>query len=383
MALGGLRIGTVRGVPIRIHFSLLLVLPLLAVGFARAFRAAARMADVPPEHLQGSPWLWGLGVALALFASVLVHELAHSLYALRRGGRVRGITLLVIGGVSEISEMPQRSRHEAIMALLGPVVSIAIGAVCVLVHALVPTSSFNLRFGLFYLGGLNLLLGAFNLLPAYPMDGGRVLRAVLAGRIGLVRATHVAARIGKAFAVAFAIWGFLSFNMLLLLVAFFVFVGAHGETRAVVARALLGELRVRDVMGQAAGALPAEISVHDAAERMLRERRTVFVVTSGGEPQGLITLDAVKLVPVDKRAGVRVRDVMKRTPTLSPVDDATKALRLLGEADVPQLPVADGSRLVGVVGREDIARALELNELEATQNRSGRWPRWQDRDAPA
>src|SRR5262245_17295929 len=103
MSMDGFRIGTIRGIPIRVHFTFLLVLPLLAFGFARSFRAAAGLADVPPEQLSGRPWVWGLGVAIALFASVLVHELAHSLYALRKGGRVRGITLLMIGGVSQLS----------------------------------------------------------------------------------------------------------------------------------------------------------------------------------------------------------------------------------------------------------------------------------------
>jgi len=168
-------------------------------------------------------------VAIALFACVLVHELAHSLYALRKGGRVRDITLLMVGGVSQMSEPPKEVKHEAIMALAGPLVSFALGAEFHLLRLLADHASFNLRFALFYLGILNLALGAFNLLPAFPMDGGRILRAVLATRMGLVQATRTAAKVGKVFAVVFGVLGVLTINMLLVLIAFFMFIGAEGE----------------------------------------------------------------------------------------------------------------------------------------------------------
>ena len=120
--------GAFRGIPIRVHFTLLLILPLLAVMFGGAFRRAAEVAEVPPERLLGSPAVWGLGVAVGLFASVFVHELAHTLYALARGGRVRSITLMMVGGVSELTEAPPRPRDEALMALVGPLTSILLAA---------------------------------------------------------------------------------------------------------------------------------------------------------------------------------------------------------------------------------------------------------------
>src|SRR5690348_16219860 len=112
----------------------------------------------------------------------------------------------MIGGVSEVSQLPPRARDEATMALLGPVASLAIGGACFLVQHAIPATAFNVRFGIFYLGSLNVLLGLFNLLPAYPMDGGRILRALLAGRLGRVRATAIAARIGKGLAVLLGLW---------------------------------------------------------------------------------------------------------------------------------------------------------------------------------
>jgi Zn-dependent protease/predicted transcriptional regulator len=374
MEMGGFRIATIRGIPIRIHFTFLLVLPFIAYGFARAFRAAAAMANVPREELIGSPLAWGLAMAIALFLSVLIHELAHSLYAVRKGGRVRDITLLMIGGVSQISEPPREARQEAWMALVGPVVSLALGGVLYLFHQVAGAASFNLRFALFYLGSLNIFLGLFNLLPAFPMDGGRILRSVLTGRMGLIRATDVAARVGKGFAILFAIWGFLSFNMLLLLIAFFVYLGAEGETRAVVVKALLGRLRVRDLMTGPVFALPSGLSVQEAAEQMLRERRLAFAVTADGEPVGLITLEGIRAVPPDRRALLSVRDIAVQTPPLSPADEAGKALRIMGETDVPELAVCQDGRLVGTISRDDIVRGLKLVELEETLRHHTSWP---------
>lgn len=368
MQLSGFRIATIRGIPIRIHISLVLVLPLVAYGFARAFLSAADLAGVPASRLSGGPWLWGLGVAVALFASVLVHELAHSLYALRHGGRVRDITLLMVGGVSEMSEAPRHARDEAIMALVGPLASLGIASVLFLLYAGSARASFNLRFAMFYLGSLNLFLGAFNLLPAFPMDGGRILRALLTSRMGLVRATHIAARVGKVFAVLFAVWGFLTFNMLLLLIAFFVFVGAEAETRAVMVKALLGRLRVRDVMSFDIASIPADITVHEGGERMLEERRTSFAVTLDGHPIGLLTLEAIQAVPPDKREHVLVREVATPARPLSPTEDAARALRLMSDTDVPQITVVDHGDLIGMVSRDDIVRSLKLTELESSQH---------------
>ena len=306
MDMSGFKIGSVRGIPIRIHFTFLLVLPLLAFAFARAFREAASVAEVPASQL-GSPLLWGLGLALALFLSVLLHELAHSLYALRKGGQVRDITLMMVGGVSQISQMPREAKHEAIMAFAGPLLSIVLGLLLYGVHALIAdTPSFQLRFALVYLGGLNLFLGFFNLLPAFPMDGGRILRALLSRRIGLVKATRISAGVGKVFAVLFGIWGLATMNVLLMVIAVFVFMGAESEKRAVLVKSMIGRLRVRDVM---ASRNPAD------------------------------------------------------APVISPDADAATALQLMNETDAPHLSVvaADGTRL-GSIDRNDILRGLQLGE---------------------
>jgi Zn-dependent protease/predicted transcriptional regulator len=375
MEMNGFRVATVRGIPIRIHITFLLVLPLLAFGFGRAFQEAARLAGIAPGELRGNPYVWGLGIALALFLSVLVHELAHSLYALRKGGRVRDITLLMIGGVSQISEQPREARHEAVMALVGPVTSLLIGGVLyILSLAAQGIASFNLQFALFYLASLNLFLGFFNLLPAFPMDGGRILRSVLTTRLGLVRATRIAAGVGKAFAFAFGVLGFVSFNMLLLLIAFFVWMGAEAETRQVLVKALLGQLRVRDLMTTRLPTVPEDATLYDTAERMLRQQAlAAVVVATDGQPLGVVTAEIIQRVAVDQRTQRLVRDVSVPAPALAPDDEAGKVLRLTGELGVPLLAVVDGGQLIGTISQNDITRGLKLRELEASQRHEGRW----------
>jgi Zn-dependent protease/CBS domain-containing protein len=364
-----LRIGSIAGIPIRIHVTFLIILPFLALAFGRVYREAARMAGIPAEQLGGSPFLWGLVVALALFLSVLVHELAHSLYALRKGGRVRDITLLMIGGVSQISEPPRGPRAEAVMALVGPITSLVLGGVFYLLYrAAAGTALFNLEFALFQLFYLNVVLGLFNLVPAFPMDGGRVLRGVLATRWGLLRATRVAASAGKVFAILFAILGFFSGNLLLMVIAFFVYVGAESETRNVLVKAVLGHVRVRDLVTSKPAPVDPSASIFEVGERMIRERRTGYPVARGEDVLGVVSLDDVQRVPPTERGRFSVAAVVRRVPPVDVNDEASKALRAFTEAGVGVIPVLDGGTLFGVLFQTDVMRGLQLGELEETQH---------------
>jgi Zn-dependent protease/CBS domain-containing protein len=371
---GSIRIGSIRGIPIRIHVTFLLVLPFLAFGFGRVFSEAAQAAEVPAEQLRGSPFLWGLAVAVALFACVLVHELAHSLYALRAGGRVRDITLLMIGGVSQISEPPKGGRAEAVMALVGPLASLALGGLFwLLFRAIGETTLLNLRFAVFHLVYLNVALGVFNLLPAFPMDGGRIVRGLLAERLGILRATHVAARAGKVFAVLFGVVGFASANLILMAVAFFVYLGADAENRGVLVKTLLGHIRVRDLLGARPPAAPVDpaTTVFEVGERMIRERRVAFPVVQGAEVLGVVALEDVKRIPAAERERLRVAEVLRRVPAMDASEEAAKAMRAFAEARTPFVPVTENGALAGVLSQADVARALQLRELQATQHPPG------------
>jgi len=366
----GLRIARIRGIPIRLHYTFLLFLPFLAYGFGRELTAAARLAGIPPEKLGGSPWFWGLAVAVALFGSVLLHELAHSLYALRKGGRVRAITLLPIGGVAELAEAPPKPGQEALMALAGPATSLLIGVVAyAALRSTAGFRNFELSFSLYYLGTLNLSLGFFNLLPAFPMDGGRILRGLLARRKGQVRATQIAATVGKAFAAGFVVLGFLSSNFVLMLVGFFVYVGAEGEERMVLVRATLGDLRVREVMTPQAAAVAAGETLYDVGERMIHDRRLAFPVTDDGRVLGVLPVERVERIPPERRRELRAREAVVPVPAVDPDDRVAEALRILDERHLAQIPIAHDGLLLGLLSRSEIASGLRLRELEASQRR--------------
>jgi Zn-dependent protease/CBS domain-containing protein len=372
--MGGYRIGTIRGIPIRVHYTFLLILPFLAYQFGLLFRRAAQHADLPAEKVQGNPFLWGLGLALALFLSVLIHELAHSFYAQRKGGQVRDITLLMIGGVSNIATPPKTARQEAVMALVGPLTSLALAAVFYAIYlAIAALDSFNLRFALFYLAEMNLFLGLFNLLPAFPMDGGRIVRGLLTERYGLIRATQISVALGKIFAVLFGIIGLFSFNIILIIIAFFIFIGAEGESRSVLVKAMLGHVRVRDLMSPSQGLVSPAMSVYDAAEQMLRDRRLAYPVVENGRVVGLLTEPAIGRVPPTERKLTPVSKVMRDVETVGPDDDLGRALQAMGTGDVPLLPVVQGGAMIGVLQRSDVMRGLRLQELEASQKLTSSW----------
>jgi Zn-dependent protease/CBS domain-containing protein len=365
----GFQLFMIRGIPIRVHYTFLLVLPFLAYLFGQSFSAAAVLAGVPASDLSGPPWAWGLAVALALFASVLVHEFAHSLYAVAHGGKVRSITLLMIGGVSELSEVPEHPKQEALMALAGPATSLTLG-VAFFALRWVTTGywSPDVGFALFYLGQLNLLLAAFNMLPAFPMDGGRILRAVLVPSHGRARATHIAATVGKVFAGLFALAGLFGGNFFLVIIAFFVFIGAEGELHAVLTRAVLGELSVAELMTAQLDSVAPTDTVYAVGERMIHDKRLSFPVVDHGHVLGSLALDAVEKVQVDQRRVTPASHVMSPATTIAPGDRVADVLRLFAERHTSSLAVVDQDRLVGTVSRFEVLRALRLQGLLATQH---------------
>ncbi|GHG67968.1 site-2 protease family protein [Comamonas sp. JC664] len=377
-ARGSFQIGSFRGIPIRVHFSLVIVLPVLAFLFGGAFRRAAEVAEVPSERLSGSPALWGLAVAVGLFASVFVHELAHTVYALRRGGTVRSITLMMVGGVSELTEAPPRPRDEALMAAVGPLTSILLavllgGATWLLQEA----GSFNAQFALFYMASLNLFLGVFNLLPAFPMDGGRIVRASLTGRLGAVRATQVASLLGRGFAVLFGVWAVLSFNPFLAVIAFFIFMGAQGEAQQVRMKATLERVPVADLMTPRRVGVSAGASLEETLWALRRERLLLLPVTEGDRPVGQVALEVVRSVPDAERMTRTAREVMQPAVVVRLDEDGWVALRRMAEEEVPQLVVVepDGT-LAGTLDVNDVQRGMTL--YQAREERRGRREsRWQ------
>ncbi|WP_223642441.1 site-2 protease family protein [Corallococcus sp. EGB] len=374
---GALRVGTFRGVPIRVHFSLLIALPLLALSFGGALQRAADTADVPPGALGGHPWAWGLAVAVGLFVSVLLHEMAHTFYALRHGGEVRGITLMIVGGVSELGEAPRRPRDEALMALVGPLTSLGLAAFLgVLTWGAHGLGLFQVQFALFTLAMLNVVLGGFNLLPAFPMDGGRIVRAALTPRMGVVRATQVAAWLGRLFALAFGVWGLMTLNPFTLVVSFFVLMGAEGESRQVRMKALLERVKVEALMTPRMVGVDLDLTLQDAQWALRREHAGMLPVTSAGRPVGRVTWVAVQAVPEPQRGSRLVRDAMEDGVVAELREDGWTVLRRMAEARVPMAAVVDEEGLLaGTLDWNDLQRGLmRAEEAERQRSRTG-WPR--------
>lgn len=360
---GSLTLGHVRGIPIRAHFTLLLVLPYLAFLMAARFAAVARVAQVTAESMLLPPLAWGGILAVLLFACVLLHELGHALVAVGAGGKVSSITLMLLGGVSELKQLPTKPAVEARVAAAGPLVSLGLGALALLLHAVLRAPD-DVRFGLYYLGQINLVLGVFNLLPAFPMDGGRLLRALLAMRLARVRATRVAAITGKVFAVLFVGLGLLGGNLVLALIGAFVWMGAQAERSQVEQESEWGGLRVRDVMRPVEGAVEAWRPATEAASIMAAGHVTALPVVENGQLVGVVALrHLLRLEPGERELTPVGRIAARDVPRLQADESLIGALEQLAERDAAEAPVLDGVRLVGVLEPGDLGRTLKLRKL--------------------
>ncbi|HOD85130.1 MAG TPA: CBS domain-containing protein [Methanoculleus sp.] len=371
-----LQIGNIAGIPVKIHWSFLLVIPLFAWIIGSQIVLTTELIrilfgvpiDATLITAGFNPYILGTAVALGLFFGVFVHEVAHSLIAKARGIKIHGITLLILGGVSQMEEVVPDPKVELPMALAGPLTSLAIGIICsalVYVFPVLPDPAVAgvLIFTFGYLGLLNVLLFAFNLLPAFPMDGGRVLRAWLARRMPLSRATQIAADVGKGFAVLFGIFGFLMLNPILILIAFFIYIGANQEATFLRYYVLLQDVTVADAMSNSLVTVETETPLPRLLELMYETKHLGFPVVERGNLVGIVTLsDIHKVSPIDREA-MQVRDVMTRDPiTLPPSAPLIDALRIMTTHGIGRIPVVDDGDLVGIVTRTDVLRVMELRE---------------------
>lgn len=221
----------IRGTPIRLHYSWLLVAPYLVSGLGGELRAAAVAADIAPADLTLPVWVWGCLLTLVLVASVTLHELGHVWAARRAGAPIADITLLMFGGVSRIGRAAN-PRAEAGIAVAGPIVSVLLAGNFWLWATLARGGPPDLELALYLAASLNLMLALFNLLPAFPMDGGRVLQSLLARRLGATRATTWAARIGACLAVAMGLWAVAGAHWWLALISVYLLLAGRSEVAA-------------------------------------------------------------------------------------------------------------------------------------------------------
>lgn len=357
------KIAQVAGIGIRLHVTFpLLLIWMAVVHFQEASGWGAFIADV--------------GFIAALFAIVVLHELGHAMAARRFGIRTHDITLLPIGGVAHLERMPDNPRQELIVALAGPAVNVGLAvilAAAVLVVSGQPAWSVsNLLEGglLVRLLGANVGMAVFNLVPAFPMDGGRVLRAFLALRLDYARATAIAARIGQVIAVAAGVLGLL-INPLLVLLAVFVWMGAGQEAGMIRLKASLADVPVgRISVGQFATLAPG-MSIEEAVDRALGTFQPAFPVMAEGVLIGMIDRGAL-LVSLSGRARpVSVGAIMRQD--FSTVDSEEKVgqvlVRLLA-GEMPVLPVLQAGRMVGLLSLSTIIEYLHWHEAQARAAKS-------------
>ena len=362
---GSFKIGRAFGIDVKVHWTFFMLLAFFA--FA-GYQRTGSLANALVTTL----------IILALFLCVLLHEYGHSLVAQRLGIETQDITLLPIGGLARLKSLPERPWDEVKIALAGPLVNVVLapiffgvalllgGSLATPANILEGTQSAGQVFS--YLGFINVALVVFNMIPAFPMDGGRVLRGLLATRLGAVRATDISSAVGQFFAAAFFLLGLLSSNFLLALVAVFIFFGANGEAQMVRQRELMRGLAVSDVMGTRPR-LETVTPYHtfgQVLDTVIHGYQEDFpVIDEEGRLVGMITRNEIMAAAHSPDRYATVRDVMKTEfPTISPEADLfTDGARILQESGLRALPVVKAGDLVGMLTMDDIAQAALLRDL--------------------
>ena len=382
------RIGSAFGIPIKVDLTFLIVLPLFAyvigsqVGTWAGILNDTFGAGLSVAPLTGGafPYVLGSIAAIGLFVGVVLHELGHSLVAMRFGFPIASITLWLFGGVAQLSEMPEDWKQELYIALAGPAVSILLGAISYLAFLAVPATGdlAALKFLLGYLALMNVALAAFNLLPGFPMDGGRVLRALLASSRPYAQATQIAAEVGKLFALVLGLYGlFGGGGLFLVAIAFFIYIGASSEAQQTMTKAALEGVTVADVMTPAdeVSTVEEEASVGELVDRMFRERHTGYPVVDLGNVVGIVTLEDARSVNEVERDAYRVEEIMSRDlHVIEPTADAMTAFTRMQEESVGRLLVMEGGedgKFVGLVTRTDLMTALDIIRSSGTLDRPG------------
>lgn len=376
------RIGSLMGIPIKLDVTFLLILPIFAYVIALQVEQLVDLLNVTfgiaiegEQMMSGwMPWVLGSIAAIGLFASVLLHELGHSSAAIRYGFPIQSITLWLLGGVAQLSEQPTDWREELVIAIAGPLVSIGLGVGLWIAVYAIPGEMGGLLFVISYLALMNLLLAAFNMLPGFPMDGGRVLRALLARNQPFAVATAQAVRVGKIFALGLGLLGLLQTNFFLIAIALFIYIAASGEGRYTALRQAVEGIYVEDVMTPVAqlDVVKPDLTIETLLAQMYRDRHTGYPVIDGDDVVGIVTLDDIRTVPSDQRGITRVEDVMTRElTTVRPQDEALAVIEAFQKNNIGRVLVIDESEeLAGLVTRTDLMKALDIGSVSGPQRRA-------------
>ncbi|HDL14933.1 MAG TPA: CBS domain-containing protein [Euryarchaeota archaeon] len=311
-----------------------------------------------------------------IFTLVLFHEISHSVVAMHYGVKITKIVLLPIGGLASMSEIPRDAKKEFFIAIAGPAMNFAAAFVSVILiialgmySRIFPLFSFEITGPadlLLIFFKLNLILGFFNLfVPAIPMDGGRVFRSLLSLKFGFKRATVVSTELAKVIAIFMALFGLFLPNIWLIVIAFFVYIGATQEGEFASISSMLSGLKVRDIMSTGYITVPSGITLAEFFEIEFRHRHLGYPVMENDKIVGVISFSDLSKVPKEKWDDVRVRDIMSSNViTIDAEEDAIKALTKMSKFKIGRLIVLDGSEAVGIISKTDLIRAIELKRLQ-------------------
>ena len=375
---GSFRIFRIAGIDINIHISWLIILVFLTFSLATGW-----FPITYPGSSTATYYLLGFIASILLFVSVLLHELAHSFVARSRGLQVKSIVLFIFGGVSNIEQEPQTPGIEFSMAFVGPLVSLLIGVVCYGLLLLVRGTHSLIVPILSYLALMNIILGIFNLIPGFPLDGGRVLRSIIWKATGNFQtATNITTFVGQAFAYLIILWGILLFfagnafnGLIIIFTGWFLLTSAQSARSQSVLDTAFRGVTVNQIMNTNVMTVPANISLQKLVDEYFLPRglRSAFVM-QGDQLAGLITLSDIRHVPRDQWPQTPVGFAMiplERLHTITPQQNVKDVLPLMTGQDVNQLAVVQDGRLVGVLTREGILRSLEIRRnLGVDRNRT-------------
>lgn len=368
------QIGSIHGIPIRLHISFLIIVIFFIWLFAdHTFEIFGIVfgfgeADVPIwlKYLLSSI------TSVLFFLTLLFHELSHSVVAQSYGIKIKSITLLVIGGIAQMEDIPKEPRKEAMISAAGPAFSLGIGILAYAIYiSFYQVNEVTWTFGNAFLMSVsiiayyNILLGIFNLIPAFPMDGGRIFRAMLAMNMPYIDATRIAVAVGKSFAIIMGILGLFTFNLFLLLIAFFLYYGAAGEEEAVVISVTLEGILVKDVMSGLPDVIyvPPDLTLDQLVDVMFKTKHMGYPVQQNHTSPvlGVITFSDLRRIPESERDTIRVKDVMTGDViAIEPDADAFDAFKLIMSNNVGRLIVINQGKIVGIVSRTDLIRSIQF-----------------------
>ena len=360
---GSFKLGKIAGIGLFVHWTFSLLILFIVYTNYKAGQNSIQI-------------LWSVLFILCVFLTVFMHELGHALTAKKFGIKTKDITLLPIGGVAQLERLPEKPSEELMVAFAGPMVNIVLALITSLFISLPNTSeemvaqlengvNANNFFLNFYL--VNIILAFFNLIPAFPMDGGRVLRALLSYKLERHKATKIAARIGQALAIGFVLLGFYS-NPFLIFIGIFVFMGAQIESEYTESKYMLKGYKVRDVLMKQYPSIDCNETLETAVKLMLDSQNKHFLVTENDIPMGTLNREQIIAALAKKEGETRLSSIMDRELILLQADDLLEDIfELVYKNKSTLMLVIDDNQLIGTLDTENLLEFILINEVKANR----------------